>query len=182
MQFPQKAEATVRWLQRNETTFYMDEMKMRERWQYYISSFIRVEPTEGVPRSKLQKVVLTRNMPSGDNESDEDHVPKPVAYSEKLTTSICLKSSKMVWAPGTSEYFVYDQSPKSPEKRERRERLNKLLGTMRESKLLEKMVHNPPWARDMSQEEVREHNENFARWKDEGIVPPNAGASDGEAD
>ncbi|KAH7313522.1 hypothetical protein B0I35DRAFT_355937 [Stachybotrys elegans] len=171
--FPQKAEATVRWLQRDETTFYMDEMQLRERWQYYISSFIRVEPTEGVPRSKLQKVVLTRNLPSGDADSDDDNIPKPLAYKEDLTISICLKSSKMVWGPGTSEYFIYDQSPKSKEQRERREKFTKALSNFRESKLIEKMVHNPAWTKDMSPEEVQEQNRNFRQWMDEGIPLPN---------
>uniref|UniRef100_A0A8H7TVK4 Sin3 C-terminal domain-containing protein n=1 Tax=Bionectria ochroleuca TaxID=29856 RepID=A0A8H7TVK4_BIOOC len=58
--FPEEAKATVRWLQRDETTFYTDDMQLRERWQYYISSFIRIEPTEGIPRSRLQRVVLAR--------------------------------------------------------------------------------------------------------------------------
>lgn len=152
----------------------MDEMQLRERWQYYISSFIRVEPTEGVPRSRLRKVLLTRNLPSGDSESD-DNIPKPLAYSENLVISICLKSSKMVWAPGTSEYFIYEQSPKKREQREHRERFKKALSSHRESKLLEKMVHNPPWTKDMSPEEVQEQNKNFRKWMDEGIPPPNAG-------
>ncbi|KAF3073564.1 Paired amphipathic helix protein pst1 [Trichoderma lentiforme] len=169
--FPQKSEATIRWLQRDETTFYMDEMRLRERWQYYISSFIRVEPTEGVPRSKLQKVVLTRNLPSGESDSDEDAIPKPVSYKENLTVSICLKSSKMIWAPGTSEYFIYDQAPKSKEQREQREKFTKTLSNFRELKLLEKMVHNPVWAKDMSPEEVQEQNKNFRKWMDEGISP-----------
>ncbi|QLI65576.1 Paired amphipathic helix protein pst1 [Metarhizium brunneum] len=171
--FPQKAEATVRWLQRDETTFYMDEMQVRERWQYYISSFIRVEPTEGIPRSRLQKVVLTRNLPSGDADSDSDEVPKPLSYSENLTTSICLKSSKMVWGPGTSEYFIYDRSPRTQEERERREKFTKALSMHRESKLLEKMVHNPSWTKDMGPEEVQEQNKNFRKWMDDGVAPPN---------
>ncbi|PON28409.1 hypothetical protein TGAM01_v202903 [Trichoderma gamsii] len=169
--FPQKSEATVRWLQRDETTFYMDEMQLRERWQYYISSFIRVEPTEGVARSKMKKVVLTRNLPSGEADNDEDGIPKPVSYKESLTVSICLKSSKMIWAPGTSEYFVYDQAPRSKEQREHREKLTKATSSFRERKLLEKMVHNPVWAKDMSPEEVQEINGNFRRWMDEGVPP-----------
>ncbi|KGQ06205.1 Transcriptional regulatory protein SIN3 [Beauveria bassiana D1-5] len=173
--FPQRSEATIRWLQRDETTFYMDEMKLRERWQYYISSFIRVEPTEGIPRSRLQKTVLTRNLPSGDAESDGESIPKPLAYDENLTISICLTSSKMVWAPGTSEYFIYDNVPKTKEQRERREKFTAALSRHRESKLLEKMVHNPPWTKDMSPEEVQEQNKNFVKWVDEGIAPPYAG-------
>ncbi|KAJ4329248.1 Transcriptional regulatory protein sin3 [Fusarium piperis] len=172
--FPAKAEASVRWLQREETTFYMDEMQLRERWQYYISSFIRVEPTEGVPRSKLQKVVLTRNLPSSDADADEDAIPKPVSYSENLTISICLKSSKMAWAPGTSEYVVYDQAPKTRDQRERRDKFLRALTGYRESKLLEKWVHNPSWTKDLSPEEVQEQNKNFRRWMDEGVVPPSA--------
>ncbi|KAL7802136.1 hypothetical protein V8C44DRAFT_345817 [Trichoderma aethiopicum] len=170
--FPQKSEATVRWLQRDETTFYMDEMQTRDKWQYYISSYVRVEPTEGVPRAKLQKVVLTRNLPSGDSESDEDAIPKPVSYKEDLTVSICLKSSKMIWAPGTSEYFIYDQAPKTKEQREHREKFIKALSNYRELKFSEKMIHNPVWAKDMSPEEVQEQNKNFRKWMDEGIPPP----------
>jgi paired amphipathic helix protein Sin3a len=152
----------------------MDEMKLRERWQYYISSFIRVEPTEGIPRSRLQKVVLTRSLPSSDNESDGESMPKPLSYSENLTISICLKSSKMIWAPGTSEYFIYDQSPKTKEDRERREKFTKALSSHRENKLLEKMVHNPAWTKDMSPEEVQEQNKNFRKWMDDGVAPPAA--------
>lgn len=119
-------------------------------------------------------MVLTRNLPSGDNDSDEDNTPKPLLYKENLAISICLKSSKMVWAPNTSEYFIYGQSPKSKEQRERREKFLKALSSFRESKLLEKMVHNPAWTKDMGPDEVQEQNRNFRRWMDEGIPPPNA--------
>lgn len=145
---------------------------MRERWQYYISSFIRVEPTEGIPRSKLQKVVLTRNLPSGDTDSDSDEIPKPLYYSEDLATSICLKSSKMLWVSRTSEHFVYDKSPKTQEERERRAKFTNALNLHRESKLVEKMVHNPAWTKDMGPDEVQEQNKTFRKWSDDGIAPP----------
>lgn len=151
-------------------------MQLRERWQYYISSFIRVEPTEGIPRSRLQKVVLTRNLPSGDADSDDGSIPKPRSYEENLTVNICLRSSKMIWEPDTSEYFVYDQGTKSRDQQERRERFTKALSNHRELELTKKFVHNPAWAKGMSPEEVQEQNSNFRKWMDEGTVPPNANA------
>ena len=156
----------MRWLQRDETTFYMDEMALRDRWQYYISSFVRVEPTEGVPRSKLHKSVLTRNLPSGDSDSDGGEIPKPVSYKEALTISICLKSSKIIWSPDTSEYFIYDQSPKTKERRERQEKFIKTLSAHRENKLKEKWVHNSPWMKDLSSEEVQKMNAGFRELMD----------------
>ena len=149
-------------------------MQLRERWQYYISSFIRVEPTEGIPRSRLQKVVLTRNLPSGDTDSDDGSIPKPVSEEENLSVSICLKSSKMIFEPDTSEYFIYDQSPKTKEQRDRREKFTKALSNHRELELTKKFVHNPKWAKDMSPEEVQEQNSNFRKLMDEGTKPSNA--------
>lgn len=143
-------------------------MQLHEKWQYYISSFIRVEPTEGIPRSKLAKAVLARNLPTPDADAD-DEMPKPVSYDESLTISICLKSSKMLWAAGTSEYFLYDQAPRTREARERREKFTRALSSHREGKLLEKMVHNPPWTKDMSPEEVQETNKRFREWMDNGL-------------
>lgn len=169
--FPQASEATVRWLQRDDTTFYMDEMQMKERWQYYISSFIRVEPTEGVPRGKLQKVVLTRNLPPSDADAEDEVMPKPLLYSENLNISICLRTSKMIWTPGTSEYYIYDQSPKDPEQRERRAKITKALSGFREAKLTEKLVDNPAWAKEMSPEEVEETKKTFRKWMDDGEAP-----------
>ncbi len=118
--------------------------------------------------------MLPRNLPSGDADSDDGSGPKPLAYEENLTISICLKSSKMIWEPGTSEYFVYDRSPKTKEQRERREKFIRALSHHREIELTKKFVHNPVWAKDMSPEEVQEQNSNFRKWMDEGIAPATA--------
>ncbi|KAJ0288069.1 hypothetical protein COL940_002211 [Colletotrichum noveboracense] len=169
--FPQKTEATVRWLQREDTTFYMDEMKAKDRWQYYISSFIQVEPTEGVPRHKLQKAVLARNLPASDEKFDESQIPKPISYDEDLSISICLNTSKMVWKAGTSEYFVYDNIPKEKEARERHLERLKNASNKRDTKLREKFVFNSPWMKGMSQADVQKFNEGWSKWLKEGVLP-----------
>ena len=87
----------------------------------------------------------------------------------------------MVWEPATSEYFVYDQSPKTKEQRERREKSAKALSNFREVELTKKFLHNPVWAKNMDSAEVGEINDRFRRWVDQGILPgtpapaPNAG-------
>ncbi|KXH67828.1 histone deacetylase interacting [Colletotrichum salicis] len=169
--FPLKSEASVRWLQREDTTFYMDEMKAKDRWQYYISSFIQVEPTEGVPRHKLQKTVLARNLPSSDEKFEDSHIPKPISFDEDLSISICLNSSKMVWKSGTSEYFVYDNVPKDKEGQERHLERLKNASNKRDTKLREKFVFNSPWMKGMSQSDVQKSNEGWSKWLKDGIAP-----------
>ncbi|KOS21498.1 Transcriptional regulatory protein SIN3 [Escovopsis weberi] len=175
--FPHNKEATVRWLQKDETTFFPEEMQMKDRWLYYVASYMRIEPTEGIPRQKLQKVVLNRNVQPDKRRaaaSDEDHCPVPVSYDESLAVSVCLKTSKILWGPGTSEYFVYNAGPKTEEERKHRAEADNGLSYSREEKLKKKMVHNPVWAKDMSPEEVQAQNKAFRNWVKTSAPPPSA--------
>ncbi|XDG08772.1 hypothetical protein ABKA04_008387 [Annulohypoxylon sp. FPYF3050] len=176
--FPQKHEATIRWLQRDETTFYMDEMELRERWQYYISSYMRVEPTEGVPRSRLQKTVLARNLPSSDADSDDGNVPKPLAYDEGLVLRICLNSNKIVWEKNTSEYAIYATEPEGEKEKIAADERRHALTEHRNQKFREKFVMNNSWMRGNSQDEVQKVNENFQKWFKDGISPNTNGRGD----
>ncbi|KAI1806599.1 hypothetical protein F4811DRAFT_510628 [Daldinia bambusicola] len=183
--FPQKREATTRWLQRDETTFYMDEMELQDRWQYYISSYIRVEPTEGVPRSRLQKTVLARNLPSTDADSDDGNVPKPLLYKDGLVLRICLNSNKIVWEKDTSEFFIYATEPEDEKEKAAAEEYRRAITEHREQRFREKMVMNNAWMRGMSQDEVQKVNESFQKWVKDGVLPNNnnnngRGGDDGE--
>ncbi|KAI1455887.1 paired amphipathic helix protein Sin3b [Annulohypoxylon moriforme] len=176
--FPQKHEATVRWLQRDETTFYMDEMELRERWQYYISSYMRVEPTEGVPRARLQKTVLARNLPSSEPDSDDSDMPKPLAYDEGLVLRICLNSNKIVWEKNTSEYFIYATEPEDEKEKIAADEYRRALTEHREQRFREKMIMNNSWMHGNSQDEVQKVNEKFQKWFKDGISPNTNGRGD----
>ncbi|ORY57174.1 paired amphipathic helix protein Sin3b [Pseudomassariella vexata] len=169
--FPQKNEATVRWLQRDETTFYMDEMEVRERWQYYISSYMRVEPTEGVPRARLRKTVLARNLPSSDVDLDDGTAPKPLKYEENLPLAICLNSNEIVWDTGASEYFIYSTAPEPDEEKAKAEERAANIRDHREQLFREKLVMNSPWMRNVTQHEVQQANERFQAWFKDGVAP-----------
>ncbi|KAH6656936.1 hypothetical protein BKA67DRAFT_553725 [Truncatella angustata] len=174
--FPNKSNATIRWLQRDETTFHMDELELKERWQYYISSFMRVEPTEGVPRQKLRKPVLARNLPSSDVDSDDGNLPKAIQFDENLILKICLNTNKMGFEKGTSEYFIYNTIPVTAEEQTAAEERRNMVHEWREQRLKERYVMNNGWLSDgwmknLPQDEVQRANENFQKWVKDGVTP-----------
>ncbi|KAK3945439.1 hypothetical protein QBC46DRAFT_336752 [Diplogelasinospora grovesii] len=170
--YPSKKEATVRWLQKDETTFYMDEMERIQQWQYYISSYMRIEHTEGVVRSRLQKVLLERNLPSDAKDSSEEgYTPKPVVIHEGLVVRICLNSSKMVFEKNTCDYFIYNtNSFATQEDKAFHDERQAFQREMREQRLKEKFVFNSSWMKNMSQEEVQNVFGDYQKWK-EGEIP-----------
>jgi paired amphipathic helix protein Sin3a len=158
----------------------MDEMERREQWQYYISSYMRVEPTEGISRDRLRKTVLARNLPSNDADSDDGSAPKPVKYDEGLILRICLNSNKIVWEKDSSEYFVYNLAPENEEERRKEEEHAQAVTEHRKQLFREKMVMNNAWMRGLRQDEVQKVNERFAKWTNDGIAPTSDTRGDDE--
>jgi paired amphipathic helix protein Sin3a len=153
----------------------MDEMDRIKQWSYYISSYMRIENTEGVPRSRLQKTLLLRNLPADakDGASEDGYVPKPLAFHEDLVLRICLNSLKVVFEKNTSEYFIYNANNfESQEDRSFHEDKQVFQTELRTERLKEKMVMNNSWMKNMSQEEVQRVNEDYQKWVKDGIPPP----------
>lgn len=146
-------------------------MDLRDRWQYYISSWARNEPTEGVPRSRMQKVLLTRNLPSGDADSDGEHQPKSIWYREGLGMKICVNTSKIIYDKGTSNCAIYHVIGGSDEEHARHQQMSEVVEN-RNQKFIEQMAMNSPWMKNLSQEAVQQAKEDYQKWKGEGIPPP----------
>ncbi|KAK3393589.1 hypothetical protein B0H63DRAFT_406819 [Podospora didyma] len=171
--FPAKKEATVRWLQKDETTFYMDEMERIQQWQYYISSYMRIEHTEGVSRRRLGKVLLERNLPSDAKDAEDGYTPKPLMIQEGLVVRICLNSSKMVFEKGTSDCFIYNtNSFNSHEDRSFHDEKQVFQQELRSDRLKDKMITNNAWMKGMSHEEVQKVKDVYEKWKEGEILSP----------
>jgi len=173
--FPNKNMTTLQWMQKDETTFDLDDMERKERWQYYVASFTRTENTEGVPRSRIQRSVLPRNLPSGDAESEDDATQrKPLVYEEDLTLRICVNSAKILFKPGGSEFFVYGDKPFTWDAEKgaaaARVRLQKFEDT-RNERFREKFVMNSKWVKGLGHDEVQKVTGDFKKWVDEGVLP-----------
>lgn len=149
----------------------MDEMERIQQWQYYISSYMRQESTEGVDKKQLQRSFLSRNHAAAtEGISEDDYKPKPLAYNEGLVIRICLNSSKMVFEKGTSEWFVYSNTTfDSEEDRVFHEEKQAFQRELRDERLKEKFVTNNSWMKGLSHEEVQAAKDEFQKWKEGGI-------------
>ncbi|KAF7953552.1 uncharacterized protein EAE97_000951 [Botrytis byssoidea] len=178
--YPKKNEATSQWVHRDETTFDLDIMQRKERWQYYTSSYVRIEPTEGVPRRLLRKSLLTRNLPSGDTDSEDgSNQRKPLVWGEDLTLRICVNSYKIIYKEPGVEYFIYaDKALGGGEEGETRQRLKKVEES-RNQRFHEKFGMNNRWMKEKSHEEVSRINQEFRKWVNEGVLPSTQAAGSG---
>lgn len=176
----------MRWLQKDETTVYTDEMDRILQWQYYISSYMRVEHTEGIDRSRLQKVLLERNLPSDAKDlSDDEDTRKQLLMQEGLILRVCINSLKMQYMPGTTDCFMYKpRTFNSPDERSFHEDKQVFHKEMRDERLKEKMVTNNLWMKGMSHEEVQRVKDDYQKWKEGETLSPHQpdGADNADAD
>merc|ERR1711964_430473 len=153
--YPNKSQATLKWVQKEETTFDMDDMERKERWQYYNSSYVRAEPTEGVPRGNLQKVLLFRNISGADSDFDEGNPKKPLIprglesthRGEHLQDHLSRARYRVVFYSGNP--LTYD-----PETNESaaRERLRKF-ENVRTERFKEKFEMNNAWMKGLDRDQ-----------------------------
>jgi paired amphipathic helix protein Sin3a len=177
-QFPKSQQSTARVILKDETTFELSDMERKERWKYYTSSFVRVEPTEGVPRDRVRKSVLTRNLPSGfDSESDSDSNAsqhrKPFAYNEGLVLRICVNTYQLTYKKETEEWFLYKDIRESPYAAQVSENRNQ--------RFREKFEMNSKWIKNLTQGQVQAVNEGFEKWVRDGIIPGGVAIGRGSA-
>ncbi|KAH9220502.1 hypothetical protein DL95DRAFT_433096 [Leptodontidium sp. 2 PMI_412] len=167
--YPNKSQATLKWVQKEETTFDMDDMERKERWQYYNSSYVRAEPTEGVPRGNLQKVLLFRNISGADSDFDEGNPKKPLIYHEDLNLRIEVNTYKIIYREPGTEWFFYSGNSLTydPETNESsaRERLRKF-ENVRTERFKEKFEMNNAWMKGLDRDEVAKVNNDFRKWID----------------
>lgn len=170
-------EARIQWVQRDDTTFQLDNMERLERWQYYASSYVRVEPTEGIDRRQLTKSVLTRNIPSAAETSaleDGNPIPKALKFSEQLSLKLCVNTAKLLYPTNSeSDYHVWQDKKMTRQNNTKisaaEERLRPA-SDHRASGFEGKFVMNNTWMKGKDHDQVAEATQNFKKWVDTGVL------------
>lgn len=156
-----------------------------DAWQYYTSSYIRIEPTEGVDRSRMTRSVLKRNIPRlADIEAEENGgLPKALHFEENLTLRICVNTSKIIYEKGGSEYFVYGKRPREEDDEDiEAEKVNaKNRREQRAQKFKEKYELNSPWMKDLDHDQVSQSRQVFNDLVRKEPAPAASSASSADA-
>ena len=197
-QYPAEQKTSTKWIQKDEATFELSAMEAKERWEYYVASYSRIEPTEGVPRAATKKAVLTRNLPSASDSNSSSAADAnaamlkrlPLNYDESLGIKICVNTYRMKFTEGTSEYFIYPSSAVSAPSVPKLEDTEAMEGVTsktaqevmseltekRNERFREKFILNSKWKKNLGHEEVSRVNRDFEMWTRDGVVTGSATA------
>jgi paired amphipathic helix protein Sin3a len=158
-----------------------DDLTAEEQWSYYISSYVRVDPTEGVPLLRMRAPFLRRNLPDKDDVDSDDRrrdKPTPLSYSEKLNMRVCVNTYKILWEPYTEDWWVHSREHMFGGKEGIEEM--KRATAKRSARFREKFVMNNGWMKGLSQGEVQRRKEEFEKWIKDGVMPAAEGNADEE--
>ena len=104
-------KVTIQLLRKDDSTFDANDLDAEARWSYYVASYRKLEPTEGVPiEGYLSMPFLRRNLPEDADEPDERKRPLiPERNGGNLEMRICVNSYRILFNPSSSEYFVHSE-------------------------------------------------------------------------
>jgi len=130
-----------------------------QRWQYYVSSYVRVEDTEGVDHSKMSPIFRAQMARYHDLVELEDHpIPEEVQHGDNLVLRICVNTSKIMYKKFTSDSFAYTSKRSAAN-------LAKITEA-RNQRFRERFVQNNKWMQGKSHDEVHGYTANFMKMVD----------------
>lgn len=159
--------ATVQILKKGDATFDEDSLSAEAKWSYYVASYIKVEPTEGVQiDGHLSMPFLKRNLPEDVDEPEERKRLVPTHYENGLEMRICVNSYKILWMPKTEDWFIHLKKPDGNGHSVSVDQTR--MSEKRRAKFEEKFVTRNSWIDSSPDEEVARILEEYKTWVGEG--------------
>jgi paired amphipathic helix protein Sin3a len=160
-QDPAKAEASVRLFKKDDPTFEFNTLDRVKRWRAYIASYMAVEPTEEVDRTRVRYPYLKKRLAKTEDSSEDDRLDH-VKHSDKITVSISPAGYTMTfinsepYGVGGIQYFLQPDSVRAGLTSGIRKPVEeyKSLNDSRRDRVQEKLVRNNTWMKDLSRDDV----------------------------
>ncbi len=153
-------------------------MDARTRWLHYVASFVKIEPTEGVPTNgRWSMPFLRRLLPAEAEESDERQrtvVPELTRAGSQMI--ICVNSYRIMFKPGAPDVFVHSEKHRAlgpdgkvlDQERARTGRRNRFRNWLKKES---------PLVQSKGEEGMARVDQDFRAWVDDGILPSERRAS-----
>jgi paired amphipathic helix protein Sin3a len=154
-------EANVRLFKKDDPTFEFNTLDRVKRWRAYVASYMAVEPTEEVDKTRVHYPYLKKRLAKTEDLTEEDRIDH-VRYSDKITVSISPAAYIMSfinsepYGMGGVQYFIQPDATRAglsesvPNPTEEYKALN----DSRRDRVQEILVRNNSWMKDLSRDDV----------------------------
>ncbi|KAI9806637.1 MAG: hypothetical protein M1825_006094 [Sarcosagium campestre] len=150
-------KTSVQVLKKNDATFDEEGMSPESRWSYYVASYVKVEPTEGVPIDKrFNMPLLRRNVPEEAEDAEDSRRAVPHAYANQLEMRICVNSYHILWRPSSMDFFYHSRKERNATGGEGFQINVERAKERRKKGFEEKFVLNNAWRKEATPEELAE--------------------------
>ncbi|KAI1003503.1 Paired amphipathic helix protein [Podosphaera aphanis] len=173
-------EVNVNLVYKEDATFDPSAMGRNQSWQYYVASWQRNEPTEGVPRGvrfwppngpnskEFGKTILQRNLEAAGAGSEDEDILKNIVFDENLVVRIEANTYKLEYNRGgadmafrTDRDFSYNSEGISSSRLRMTDVENK-----RTERFKMKYEQRNPRMQSPSNQEVDRCKDEYIRWID----------------
>jgi paired amphipathic helix protein Sin3a len=162
-QNPKTTRATIRLFPSDDDTFSGEKLDDEARWSVYVTSYQMLDPTEGVPHSRVGKSFLKRNLA-------KDIDVSTMLSDDRQELRVDVSTYRIIFTyngiPGRP--FVYEKKISKNEMAYAEDALRKEKAK-RDAKMKEKFVDRAAWMKDQSEEEVEGRKAAWKKGLEEGL-------------
>lgn len=158
-------KASVQIFKKDDATFDPSYLSPETRWRYYIASWTAVEPTEGVPGSRVNTPFLKNSLSTPDENSEEAaSAYEAVKSEENLVIRVCVNTYKLFFSRNTEEYVILSDATRIGGEEGRLEAEKE--HEERTNAAHVKLVMNNAWMKGLSKDDVDAKKQAFRRAAD----------------
>ncbi|PVI03678.1 hypothetical protein DM02DRAFT_611980 [Periconia macrospinosa] len=177
---PHKAEATVRLFKKDDPTFEFNQLDKVKRWRAYVASYMAVDPTESLEYVRLRYPYLKNRLSKTEDVNDDERF-EHINGGDKITVQINPQVYTMKFIAsepagnGGVQYFVQPDATRSgiAESISNPDEAYKASKSSKGERILDALVRNSSWMKDVSQDEVDARKAPFAELKDKARTEQN---------
>lgn len=162
---PSTRKAFVSILKPEDSTVDVHRLETERRWNYYVSTYQTLDPTEGIDYNSLSVPFLRRNIPLEEEINDEFMDSVLTGRSDdKLEVRICLENYRLNFSPQRQEWWIASPSIRLVSRLEASRQASNAPAPFLDEVAHSRFVSSPSWMAEHDSSFVSERLKKFADW------------------